>query len=317
MKTGNAIILVAALSLVVLVGLVAAEDFMMPQEVEVEETVTLNNTTSNNTHAEHVKRHVPAKGVMQKFVLVFWDPFGHVPVDQWGFKVYNGALWYQYPDNTWIQVAFINENKQVNHIQVWDQNIVNLIQNNYQTTDNVTVTMVEQPPVYDAKQPVTTGNTDINNTTDAEKINTTINLNDQKLANDTNTTINGKLLDENGTAISDAEVSITVNGQSYTQTTDSSGQFTYEYNTESSDLSIGSNTMQVSYSGNETYNGISKTITITLEAVEEEVNDTTEPTETTSYADSSSSYEDKKTDNSTNSYSSGDSYTIELLKVFC
>lgn len=307
MKTGNAIIIAAALALVVLVGIVAAEDFMMPQEIEVKESVNLTNSTNNTTHAENVKRHVPPRGVMQKAVLIFWDPFGRAPVDQWGFKVYNGALWYQYPDTTWIQVAFINENKQVNHIQVWDPNIANIIQNNYQTTDNMTVNIVEQPPVLDINQSVTGDNTTSNNTTDAEKINTTINLKDKTLENDTNTTITGTLVDENGTAIADAEVTITVNGQSNTQKTDSNGQFTYEYNTETSDLNMGTNSMEVSYSGNETYNGITKSITITLEAAEEEVNETTEPTQTDSYADTSSSYNNEMD----NSYPSDDSYSSE------
>ena len=65
-------------------------------------------------------------------------------------------------------------------------------------------------------------------------------------------------------------------------------KFSYEYNTESSDLSIGSNSMQVSYSGNDTYNGISKTITITLKAVEEAVNETVDNKETETSSGSSS-----------------------------
>lgn len=307
MKTGNAIILVAALVLVVLVGIVAAEDFMMPQETEIEETISINNSTDNATPPEHVKKHVPPKGVMQKVILIFWDPFGHAPIDPNGLKIYNGAIWYQYPGNTWIQVAFINQNKQVNHIQTWDQNIVNVIKNNYPTTENVTITMVEQPPANNTNQATITDNTNTTNTTSPEKINTTINLNDQKLTNDTNTTIKGKIVDENGTAISNAEVTITVNGQSSTQTTDSNGQFTYEYNTETSDLNIGSNSMQVSYSGNQTYNGNTKTITITLKAIEEETNDTTETTESDSYTDSSSN-NNKKSHNSTDTYPSDDYY---------
>ena len=313
MKTGNAIILTAALVLIVLVGLVAAEDFMMPQEVEVKESINLTNSSNNTTHATNVKRHVAPRGVMQKVVLLVWDPFGHAPIDNWGFKVYNGALWYQYPDTTWIQVAFINENKQIYNIQVWDQNIANTIQKNYQTTDNVTITMVEQPPAYNIQQQGTTNNTDLNNTTDSEKINTTINLKDQNLKNNTNTTITGTLLDENGTAISNAEVTITVNGQSYTQTTDSNGQFTYEYNTETSTLNIGSNSMQVSYSGDETHNGITKTITITLESVEEKLNETVEPNDTANSASSSSSnnHEMDQSYSSADSYSSQEYYSTE------
>jgi len=313
MKTGNAIILTVALVLIVLVGLVAAEDFMMPQEVEVKESINLTNSSNNTTHAANVKRHVAPRGVMQKVVLLVWDPFGHAPIDNWGFKVYNGALWYQYPDTTWIQVAFINENKQIYNIQVWDQNIANTIQKNYQTTDNVTITMVEQPPAYNIQQQGTTNNTDLNNTTDSEKINTTINLKDQNLKNNTNTTITGTLLDENGTAISNAEVTITVNGQSYTQTTDSNGQFTYEYNTETSTLNIGSNSMQVSYSGDETHNGITKTITITLESVEEKLNETVEPNDTGNSASSSSSnnHEMDQSYSSADSYSSQEYYATE------
>jgi hypothetical protein len=249
-------------------------------------------------------------------LLVVWDPFGHAPIEG-GFKVYNGALWYPYPDGTWIQVAFINDNKQVTHIQVWNQNIVNEIKNNYQTADNVTVTLVEEPTTYDIKQSDNINGNNSNNVTDsndstasnnaagAEKINTSINLNDRKLSNDTNTTITGTLVDENGTAIANAEVTITVNGQSYTQMTDSNGQFSYEYNTESSDLSIGSNSMQVSYSGDETYNGASKTVTLTLEAVEA-VDDTVESSGTQHYTHSSSSHSSQKRDNSMNSYSSED-----------
>ena len=71
-QTGNAIIIAAALALVVLVGIVAAEDFMMPQEIEVKESVNLTNSTNNTTHAENVKRHVPPRGVMQKAVLSFF-----------------------------------------------------------------------------------------------------------------------------------------------------------------------------------------------------------------------------------------------------
>ena len=302
MKTGNAIILVAAMVLIVFVGLVAAEDLMMPQELEEKEAVIADNSTDNGTHSVGVKRHVPPRGFMQNTVLIFWDPFGHAPIDNCGFKVYNGALWYHYPDNTWIQVAFINENKQVTHIQVWNQTIVNIIENNYETTDNVTVTIVEQPPEYNLEQSKNNNTTDINDS-DTEKINTTINLDDQTLSNDENTTITGTLVDENGTAISDAEVTITVNGQSYTQTTDSNGQFSYEYNTQSDELSVGSNSMQISYSGNETYNGKSKTITITLENIEEEVNDTTEPTETENYEHDSSSYSNEENDNSIDYYS--------------
>ena len=322
MKTGNAIILTAALVLVVFVGIVVAEDFMMPQELEEKETVISLNGSDNATDAVNVKRHVPPRGVIQNFVLIFWDPFGHAPVDNFGLKEYNGALWYQYPDTTWIQVAFINENKQVTHIQTWNENIVNVIQDNYQTVDNMTVAIVEEPPQYDIGQSGGMENTNLN-ATDAEKINTTIDLKDQTLANDTNSTITGTLLDENGTAISDAEVTITVSGQSYTQNTDSNGQFTYEYNTESTDLTIGSNSMEVTYSGNETYNGVSKSITITLEAVDEEVDDTVEPTEADSYSDSYSSYDDSMDSyssgdsySSEDSYSSDDYYTVELLKVF-
>ncbi len=303
MKTGNAIILVVGMVLLVFVGLVAAEDLMLPQELEEKETVVANNSSDNVTHNAGVKRHVPPRGIMQKAVLIFWDPFGHAPIDNWGFKVYNGALWYHYPDGTWIQVAFINENKQVTHIQVWNQNIVNIIKKNYQTTDNLTVTLVEEPTEYNnIEQSETNDNTSLNESSDA-KINTTINLGDKTLSTDANSTITGTLLDENGTAISDAEVTITVNGQSYTEITDSSGQFSYQYNTESSGLNIGSNSMQVSYSGNEIYNSISKTITITLEDIEEEVNDTVEPTQSDNYNDSSSSYSDEQIDNSNYSYS--------------
>ncbi|MEE3325453.1 MAG: hypothetical protein VZR33_08980, partial [Methanosphaera sp.] len=55
------------------------------------------------------------------------------------------------------------------------------------------------------------------------------------------------------------------------------------------------------------YNGITKSITITLEAAEEEVNETTEPTQTDSYPDTSSSYNNELD----NSYSSADSYSSE------
>ena len=143
MKTGNAIILVSALVLIVLVGIVAAEDFMMPQELQEKQTVIANNSSDNGTNVEDVKRHVPPRGVMQKAIILIWDPFGDAPIDNGGFKLYNGALWYQYPDGSWIQVAFLNGNNQVRHIQVWNQNIVNNIKNNYQTTENVTVTIVE------------------------------------------------------------------------------------------------------------------------------------------------------------------------------
>ncbi len=315
MRTGNALILVTAMVLIVFIGIVVAEDFMMPQELEEKQTVS-NNSSNGTNHSVDVKRHVPPRGVMQKVLLVVWDPFGHAPIEG-GFKVYNGALWYPYPDGTWIQVAFINNNKQVTHIQVWNQNIVNEIKNNYQTADNVTVTLVEEPTTYDIKQSDNINGNNSNNITDsndstasnnaagAEKINTSINLNDRKLSNDTNTTITGTLVDENGTAIANAEVTITVNGQSYTQMTDSNGQFSYEYNTESSDLSIGSNSMQVSYSGDETYNGASKTVTLTLEAVEA-VDDTVESSGTQHYTHSSSSHSSQKRDNSMNSYSSED-----------
>lgn len=313
MKTGNAIILMATVALLLLVSIVAAEDFIMPQELELEETINLDNSSDNVTHAENVKRHVSPRGVMQKVILIFWNPFGRAPIDNWGFKVYNNALWYHYPDTTWIQVAFINENKQITHIQVWDQNIANTIQNNYQTVDNVTIAMVEQPPEYNIKQQETIDNADSNESIDTEKINTTINLKDQKLTNDTNTTITGILLDENGTAISDAEITITVNGQSYNEITDTNGQFTYKYNTESNDLNIGTNSMQVTYSGNETYNGISKTITITLESIEEELNDTTETTEPDDYTGSSSNYDNEIEYSNTpeDSYYLEDSYYSE------
>lgn len=310
MKTGNAIILMTGIVLLVFVGLVAAEDFMMPQELEEKQTVIANNSSDNAPQSVNVKRHVPPRGFMQNIVVVFWDPFGNAPVDNLGFKNYNNALWYQYHDHTWIQVANINNVNQITNIQVWDQNILNDIKNNYQTADNVTISILEEPPAYEIKQSETSDNTNTNNTTptDTEKINTTIDLDDKTLKNDTNTTITGTLLDENGTAIADAEVTITVNGQSYTETTDSNGKFSYEYNTESTDLDIGTNSMQVSYSGNETYNGISKTITITLEAVEEDLTDTVEPTETETYDDSSSSYSNEKIDNSEYSYSSDDEY---------
>jgi hypothetical protein len=321
MKTGNAIILMTAVILLVFVGIVAAEDFMMPQELQEKQTVIANNSTDNGTHSEDVKRHVPPRGVMQKAILLIWDPFGHAPIDNAGFKIYNGALWYQYPDGSWIQVAFLNNNKQVTHIQVWNQNIVKDITNNYQTTENVTITMVEEPPTYELGQSKTNDNTTSNNNANnpnnnAEKINTTINLGNQKLTNDTNSTITGTLVDQNGTAISNAEVTITVNGQSHTEITDSNGKFSYEYNTQSSDLTIGSNSMQVSYSGNETYNGASKSITITLEGVEEEVtNDTNNTTktekQTSSSSSSSSSSSNQKIDNSRDTYSSEEYYDDE------
>lgn len=322
MRTGNAVILVAAMVLIVFVGIVVAEDFMIPQELEENQTVS-NNSSNNTNHSVGVKRHIPPRGAMQKVLLVVWDPFGHAPVEG-GFKFYNGALWYPYPDGTWIQVAFINNDKQVTHIQVWDEKIVNDIKNNYQTADNVTVTMVEEPKSYNLDQlgTVNDGNSDNGTASgnssggvDSDKINTAINLNDQMLSNDTNSSVTGTLVDENGNAIADAEVTITVNGQSYTETTDSNGQFSYEYNTESADLSIGSNSMQVSYSGNDTYNSASKTVTITIEGVEDagDVNDTAEPSSTGSedYSHSSSGHSSQKRDNYVNSYSEKEDYVTD------
>ena len=302
MKTGNAIILMTVVVLVVFVGLVAAEDFMMPQEIEENQTVIANNSTDNANSTVDVKRHIPPRGVMQKMILFVWDPFGHAPVDSAGFKIFNNALWYRCPDGTWIQVALIGPNHQITNIFAWDQKIVQNIKNIYQTTNNVTINIIEEPSAYNPNQPETNSDTNINNSSNPEKINTTIKLDDQTLKNDTNTTITGTLVDQNGTAISNAEVTITVNGKKYTQTTDTNGKFSYEYNTESSDLSIGSNSMQVSYSGNDTYNGISKTITITLKAVEEAVNETVDNKETETSSGSSSSNTNEHIDNSPEYY---------------
>ncbi|MBQ6220670.1 MAG: carboxypeptidase regulatory-like domain-containing protein [Methanosphaera sp.] len=340
MRTGNAVIIVVAMVLLVFVGIVVAEDVMMPQELE--EKPTVSNSSNNTNDSVDVKRHIPPRGVMQKAILVFWDPFGNAPIEN-GFKVYNGALWYPYIDGSWIQVAFINNNNQVTQIQVWNETIVNNIKDNYQTADNVTVTMVEEPTSYNLEQAETTdstassndtisNDTDTNNGNEPGKINTAINLNSQKLSQDTSATVTGTLVDENGAGIADAEVTITVNGQSYTQTTDSSGQFSYEYNANSGDLSVGSNTMKVSYSGNETYSSASKTITITLEGTEEieettddNIEDTTddkvektptkvEPTKTEQTKKSSSSTSKQKSEKATKSPSSSNKEKKQTTK---
>lgn len=315
MRTSSAVILMGGLILLVLIGVVVAEDFIMPQDFDEEVSVLSTNNSTNNTTAGtvSVKKHVPPRGIMQKFVVIFWNPWATAPTYN-GFVVYKNYIYNRLSNNMWTSVASVDKNNQIVNITASDKSIVDKLNETFNITPNATITMTETPSASITNEGNSTNtnenstNTNETSTTqnNTEKIGTSINLNDQTLENGTSSTITGTLVDENGTGIADAEVTITINGETTTQTTDSNGQFSYQY-TSDSNLDVGEYSMDVSYQGNDTYQESSKSITVTIKASADE-----NPEENTT-ADEYSSASEKQssnynTDNSYRSSSSSSSH---------
>jgi len=79
-----------------------------------------------------------------------------------------------------------------------------------------------------------------------------------------NYTIQGKLVDAEGNVISDAEVQLTINGETVVLTTDKNGRYTYKAQA----LELGNFTVTASYTDEET--GVELTVTKTLEVTKRE-----------------------------------------------
>lgn len=310
MRTSSAVILMGGLILLVLIGVVVAEDFIMPQDFEEEVSVlSTNNSTNNTTTATvSVKKHVPPRGIMQRAVIIFWNPWANAPTYN-GFVIYNNHIYNRLTNNMWTSVASVDQNNQIVNITAPDQSIVDKLNESFNITDNATITITETPSTSITNED-NSANTNDNSTNanetnntqpNTEKISTSINLNNQTLENGTPSTITGTLVDENGTGIADAEVSITINGETTTQTTDSNGQFSYQY-TGDSNLDVGEYSMDVSYQGNDTYQESSKSITVTIEASDDE-----NPEDNTNVDEDSSSNEKHSSNYNDNSYKSSSS----------
>lgn len=325
MRTSSAVILMGGLILLVLIGVVVAEDFIMPQDFDEEVSVLSTNNSTNNTTAGtvNVKKHVPPRGIMQRFVVIFWNPWATAPTYN-GFVVYKNYVYNRLTNNMWTSVASVDENNQIVNITASDQSIIDKLNESFNITPNATITMTQQPSASITNEENSTNTTETNTTeSNSEKISTSINLNDQTLENGTPSTITGTLVDENGTGIADAEVTITINGETTTQTTNSNGQFSYQY-TSNSNLDVGEYSMDVSYQGDDTYQESSKSITVTIEASDDEnpeENTTVDEdnkanekqssnynTNDNSYKSSSSSSSHKSSSSNSNSYSSKSSY---------
>jgi len=109
-------------------------------------------------------------------------------------------------------------------------------------TSNVTVTY-NGTGVYDKQA--------TNLTTTTVKLNTTIPLdkiNDVTIGD--NITIHGSLSDQNGVDITNANITVTINGKKYNTTTNKAGEYTLSYATTTS----GINNITVEYNGNTIYN---------------------------------------------------------------
>ena len=312
MRTSSAVILMGGLILLVLIGVVVAEDFIMPQDFEEEVSVLSTNNSTNNTTTGtvSVKKHVPPRGIMQKFIVIFWNPWANAPTYN-GFVIYNNHIYNRLTNNMWTSVASVDKNNQIVNITAPNQSIVDKLNESFNITDNATITITETPStsitnegnIVNTNENGTNANDTNTTQTNTEKISTSINLNDQTLENGTPSTITGTLVDENGTGIADAEVSITINGETTTQITDSNGRFSYQY-TSDSNLDIGEYSMDVSYQGNDTYQESSKSIKVTIEASADENTEDNTTVDEDSYANEkhSSNYNDN--DNSYKSSSS-------------